>query len=704
MRAPPPPSSLVPGVPQALDRLILVAARARPGRPPHDAATVAAALDRRSRAPRASTCAPGRASSAADRELERLRKRAHAGLERRRAHGRARAGEPGIGKTTLLDALAAEAVQPRRRRAARARRARGPAVRRLAPGRARARQLAPASPTRRSAPLLGAAASRRRGAAAAALRRRRGPARRRRGRRAAADRARRPALGRRLVAAAARPRRRRRAGCAGGAPTAGEVASPDAWRRSSATRAPSGSSSRGLGAGGRARAPAGRDRAAERRGRSTSARRGNPFYVAELVRLLAAEGATARRPATLVPARVREVVRRRVERLGDGHAARVLEVGAVAGRFTIADLVRAASVPPRRRWPRRSTAATRPGSSPRREPGPLHLRARDRPRRGARRAARAAARRGARGRRAALIVRRDAGADVPAAQIAHHALAAARARRRPAARLGAAALEARARRRPRSATPRPPSTTPTRSRRSRSAPRRRPRAPRGACSRWPRRRSRPATSRRPPALRAGRGRARAATATRRRWPGRRSGSRRCRPYGARRRGERSSCSRPGAGARCQDAPGELRARVTGLLAGRLTPPTSRAREALIDEARRDGPHGSATRRTLPWLQPSAVIDRLAAGVRRRPRRAPPRRSSGSPAQHADHGVAACGPTCSRSATRCRTATIAARRGAASTARGRSRAPRRRSYPALVPVVVEAAWATFAGPPRRGASG
>ena len=154
--------------------------------------------------------------------------------------------------------------------------------------------------------------------------------------------------------------------------------------------------------------------------------RGNPFYVAELVRLLATEGRHEDRAPTLVPARVREVVRRRVERLGD-EACAVLEVGAVAGRFTIADLVRAAGVS-------RAVAAaavdrgTAAGLD-RRRPGPGHFAFAHGIVRDAVREALPEARRGAlhEAVAAALIVRRDAGADVPAAQIAHHALAAARA-------------------------------------------------------------------------------------------------------------------------------------------------------------------------------------------------------------------------------------------------------------------------------------
>src|SRR5690606_26490165 len=55
------------------------------------------------------------------------------------------------------------------------------------------------------------------------------------------------------------------------------------------------------------------------------------------------EGRIGDEGGTLVPARVREVVRRRFERL-DPDVGAVLEVGAIAGRFTIADLVRASGV------------------------------------------------------------------------------------------------------------------------------------------------------------------------------------------------------------------------------------------------------------------------------------------------------------------------------------------------------------------------
>ena len=60
---------------------------------------------------------------------------------------------------------------------------------------------------------------------------------------------------------------------------------------------------------------------------------GNPFYVVELGRLLAPPASPG------VPARVREIVRARVERARSA-TRELLEAGAVAGRFTIADLVR----------------------------------------------------------------------------------------------------------------------------------------------------------------------------------------------------------------------------------------------------------------------------------------------------------------------------------------------------------------------------
>ncbi len=145
---------------------------------------------------------------------------------------------------------------------------------------------------------------------------------------------------------------------------------------------------------------------------------GNPFYVAELMRLLAAEGRLG------VPARVREVVRRRVEKLGP-EVGQVLEAGAVAGRFTIADLVRAAGLP----RPvvvdalDRGTAAGLVGPADAGHFTFTHAIVRDAiqealPERRRSELHEAVAR--------ALLARRDSGADVSAARLSHHALAAAR--------------------------------------------------------------------------------------------------------------------------------------------------------------------------------------------------------------------------------------------------------------------------------------
>jgi hypothetical protein len=148
---------------------------------------------------------------------------------------------------------------------------------------------------------------------------------------------------------------------------------------------------------------------------------GNPFYVAELGRALAVDGAPGE---NAVPARVREAVRGRVAQLGAGAAA-VLEAGAVAGRFTIADVARAAGAQ------RADVAAALDCGI---EAGLIvphargqfsfaHAIVRD-----AVREALPARRHGALHEALAgsLRSRRDAGADVSAARIAHHALAAAR--------------------------------------------------------------------------------------------------------------------------------------------------------------------------------------------------------------------------------------------------------------------------------------
>ena len=141
--------------------------------------------------------------------------------------------------------------------------------------------------------------------------------------------------------------------------------------------------------------------------------------MAELARLLEA----GRLPAA-VPARVREAVRARVDALGE-HAAGVLEVGAVAGRFSISGLA-AAGGHDRAHVAAALEPALAAGLLVNEEPGRYafaHAIVRDAvyddlaP---ARRAQlhEAVAR--------ALKDRRDAGADVEAAELAHHALAAAR--------------------------------------------------------------------------------------------------------------------------------------------------------------------------------------------------------------------------------------------------------------------------------------
>ncbi|HEY7074827.1 MAG TPA: AAA family ATPase [Solirubrobacteraceae bacterium] len=149
---------------------------------------------------------------------------------------------------------------------------------------------------------------------------------------------------------------------------------------------------------------------------------GNPFYVSELVRLLEAEG---RLEPGAVPARVREVVRRRLDRLGpETHG--VLEVAAVAGGFTLAALARAGGSAPALVADALDPALAA-GVVVETEPGRYgfaHAIVRD------------AVYDGLPARRrgelhgavlGALEAGRDAGADVSDAELAHHALAAARA-------------------------------------------------------------------------------------------------------------------------------------------------------------------------------------------------------------------------------------------------------------------------------------
>src|SRR4051794_13433649 len=107
MRAPTPPSSRVPGVPEALDRLILALVAPDPADRPQDAATVSRELDRLIARPTEELLAPAGVVGRGP-ELERLRKaltQAWSGTVRTVVV----AGENGIGKTTLLDALANEA-------------------------------------------------------------------------------------------------------------------------------------------------------------------------------------------------------------------------------------------------------------------------------------------------------------------------------------------------------------------------------------------------------------------------------------------------------------------------------------------------------------------------------------------------------------------------------------------------------------------
>ena len=359
----------VPGIPEELDRLILQLLAPDPADRPADAAVVSAALARLlTRAPEEPFAPAGLVGRAP--ELERLRKaltQAWTGAARTVVV----AGEPGIGKTTLLDALATEAG-----------RRGGVAV--WGRGEPEGRAYGVWRPVVRALAQL--VAGERRPRARPAARRGRRPAARSSGcgsttRSPTCSRPRRPsspllvvlddlhwadASSLRLLAhvASAEPAARL---LLAGSYTASELAEarapgvldeiegdPRAERMELA----------GLGAEAvRALLPS--DAAVpEAILQAVHARTaGNPFYVAELVRLLATEGRLGDDSGTLVPARVREVVRRRVERLGAGGLRRARgrrRRRALHDRRPRARRGRLA----RRRRPRRSTAGPRPGSSP----------------------------------------------------------------------------------------------------------------------------------------------------------------------------------------------------------------------------------------------------------------------------------------------------------------------------------------------------
>ena len=426
MRVPPPPSSRVTGVPEALDRLILALVAPDPSDRPADAVGVARELDRLISRPAEEAFAPAGVVGRGP-ELERLRKaltQAWGGTVRTVVV----AGESGIGKTTLLDALANEAGN----RGGVAVRGRGeaegrpygvwrPVVRALI-------GLVAGDPDPALGPLLGAAA----GTGGEEQRLQLYDAVADLLAMAAADA---PlvvvlddlhwadASSLRLLSHVVAAETAARVLVAGSY-TEGEVAFPEVLEGIEGDSRVERVQLGGLEPEAvRALLPA---EVAQPTADAIHRRtRGNPFYVAELIRLLSSGSVDDDTSTTLVPARVREVVRRRVERLGDESCA-VLEVGAVAGRFTIADLSRAASVP-------RAAAAAAvdrglaSGLVSAEQAGHFsfaHGIVRDAVREALPEQRRGAIHEAVAG---ALIVRRDAGADVPAAQIAFHALAAARA-------------------------------------------------------------------------------------------------------------------------------------------------------------------------------------------------------------------------------------------------------------------------------------
>jgi len=162
---------------------------------------------------------------------------------------------------------------------------------------------------------------------------------------------------------------------------------------------------------------------------------GNPLYVAELVRLLDRDGNL---PDT-VPPRVREAVAARVERL-DAAARDVLEVGAVASRFSIAGLARVSGRP----RPQVAEALETAGQAGLIVPEGsgrfafAHPIVRDAIHAGLTPARRARLHVAV---AEALLARRDAGAEIAAAEVAHHLIVAARAGADPQP-VWSAALEA----------------------------------------------------------------------------------------------------------------------------------------------------------------------------------------------------------------------------------------------------------------------
>ena len=388
-----------------------------------------------------------------DAELAAPARRARRGPGRGSARVVAIAGEPGIGKTRLVDEAVAETgasgAAVVRGRAAEESRAYGPVARRAAAARRR-RERAPGPGARRPAPAhrrrpsargdRGRRGARRRGGAAAHVRRGR-RARPRGGARAGAlPRARRRPRRRPLVARAARPRAGRgaegaaarrahlpRAEVGAGHPLAAVLDALERDRRLTRVEL------HGLPEASVAAlpAPAHRDRAGAPSARCTSGRRATRSSSASWC---GCSPSGASWPATepscrrSSPTACARSSAARLEPL-DPATREVLAIAGVAGRpFTIAGVARVGGLRPRERRRRARAGARRPARrAARRRAGPLRLRPRDRPRRGLRRAH---ARRCAPGctppSPSLLQESLEAGGEATAAEAAHHALAAAR--------------------------------------------------------------------------------------------------------------------------------------------------------------------------------------------------------------------------------------------------------------------------------------